>query len=314
MNFNNNAMEMTNTPKNNSFGNKSIYVTDTFKIILQLIQDTKERYSRQFLIELLIGNETIIRKPEYQKLPGYGSLSIEQRNLESFFRLLVKRGYLTVKDKYFGVLKLTDLGKTFLQCPAEEYITDRELYAPKLYNYFDALIEVRRKLAQEANCKTFEICTEYVIEQLAIAKPDDRKSLSEVQSIRIDMGLSHWDAFIEEIQKLKQSYTDSQKNELDNFENLDKLKELIKAGESVESIAKKLNISVFQVKKRIDQLHYCKEMNIRSWLEKQVSLDLLQRVSFFFKTSKEKSLKFAKELLELDYEVIKYGKMYACLT
>ncbi len=175
---------------------------------LSVAYRTGQRFGATYLIEVLLGkeNERIVRSG-HDKLPVFGvGKDTDETTWKGVFRQLTAAGYLAGDEEGHGMLLLTEAARPILR--GEEKFLIR--VAPKETRdktkrpgkssgksggksaitiadadrpLFDALREVRLKLAAEAKLPPYIICNDVTLAELAAARPTNAEALHGITGL-----------------------------------------------------------------------------------------------------------------------------------
>ena len=165
---------------------------------------TGQRFGATYLIDVLLGreNERIVRA-NHDRLPVFGiGKDTDETTWKGVFRQLTAAGHLAGDDEGHGTLQLTEAARPILR--GEEKFLIR--IAPKETRakgkpagktrgksaitiadgdrpLFDALRELRLKLAGEAKLPPYIICNDVTLAELAAARPANEEALHGITGL-----------------------------------------------------------------------------------------------------------------------------------
>jgi len=165
---------------------------------------TGQRFGATYLIDILLGreNERIVRAG-HDRLPVFGvGKDTDETTWKGIFRQLTAAGQLTGDDEGHGTLLLTEAARPILR-GEEKFlvrIPPKETRAPKGKRsgksskssitiadadrpLFDALRELRLKLAAEARLPPYIICNDVTLAELAATRPATEAELHGITGL-----------------------------------------------------------------------------------------------------------------------------------
>ena len=88
-------------------------------LVLETVQQLKEKFKAEHIVDILKGNETSdITSYQHDELENYGVASDEEEKLlHAVIRQAMIAGYISKDIETYGVLKLTPAGKEYLKKP-----------------------------------------------------------------------------------------------------------------------------------------------------------------------------------------------------
>ncbi|MFN3623545.1 MAG: DNA helicase RecQ [Hyphomicrobium sp.] len=165
---------------------------------------TGQRFGATYLIDVLLGreNERIVRA-SHDKLPVFGvGKDTDETTWKGVFRQLTAAGHLAGDDEGHGTLLLTEAARPILRGEEKFLIrfAPKETRAAKTKRpgktgksaitiadadrpLFDALREVRLKLAAEARLPPYIICNDVTLAELASVRPKDEVALHGITGL-----------------------------------------------------------------------------------------------------------------------------------
>ncbi len=183
-------------------------------LLLEAIRSLDETQKAKHYCAFLAGNITAdIKSYEHEKLPSFG---IGKDKDEHFWNAVIRQvtlGGLTAKDvDTFGVLKLTEKGKNFIEKPEEFMLIKQHDYSgdddeegliqvsgkggafdEKLY---DLLIDLRKSLAKEKNIPPFVVFQEPSLRDMCLQYPITMDELTNIQGVGIGKAQRYGEPFL----------------------------------------------------------------------------------------------------------------------
>ena len=183
-------------------------------LLLEAIRSLDETQKAKHYCAFLAGNITAdIKSYEHEKLPSFG---IGKDKDEHFWNAVIRQvtlGGLAAKDvDTFGVLKLTEKGKNFIEKPEEFMLLKQHDYSgdddeegliqvsgkggafdEKLY---DLLIDLRKSLAKEKNIPPFVVFQEPSLRDMCLQYPITMDELTNIQGVGIGKAQRYGEPFL----------------------------------------------------------------------------------------------------------------------
>ena len=183
-------------------------------LLLEAIRSLDETQKAKHYCAFLAGNITAdIKSYEHEKLPSFG---IGKDKDEHFWNAVIRQvtlGGLAAKDvDTFGVLKLTEKGKNFIEKPEEFMLIKQHDYSgdddeegliqvsgkggafdEKLY---DLLIDLRKSLAKEKNIPPFVVFQEPSLRDMCLQYPITMDELTNIQGVGIGKAQRYGEPFL----------------------------------------------------------------------------------------------------------------------
>lgn len=278
--------------------------------LLELIKMLEGKYSKNYLIKVLKGN-TLYVKTDHQKFPQFGvNKGWSENKLGILFEHLCNKEYISLKNSHKGIYEIANRGQKYLQKPSDFFVKDYELKPPKRYfvHAIKALKEERDKQAKEKNCLSYELCSNFQLEQIIL---NNFKNVEEllVHPVYKDWeGEVDWERMLMILDKVKKEFYNV-KN-LKKSANYQKIEELIRLNKSIKEITTELNIKTTTLLNYVESMYENGNENLKLWIYKNVNKNCLVKCIEYFTRTKNLKLREAKEELNLDYETIKLSRIY----
>jgi ATP-dependent DNA helicase RecQ len=167
---------------------------------LSAVYRTGQRFGATYLIDVLLGraNERVTRAG-HDKLPVFGiGKDTDEATWKGVFRQLTAAGHLTGDDDGYGTLLLTDVARPILR-GEEKFLVRVARKETKSKGkrqsksaiavatadrpLFEALRELRLRLAAEAKLPPYIICTDVTLAELASVRPADEDALHGITGL-----------------------------------------------------------------------------------------------------------------------------------
>ncbi|MFZ5515476.1 MAG: DNA helicase RecQ [Candidatus Zhuqueibacterota bacterium] len=165
--------------------------------LLSCVYRLNQRFGLTYVVDVLKGSKSErIFQNGHQKLSTYGiGPEHTKKQWEAYGRQLIQQGHLTIEGGEYPVLKLTEKSRAVLfnqekvllsAVKISEAISVREKEPLFDGNLFEALRQLRKRIADERNVPPFVIFHDTTLKEMAVRQP---KTWSELSSI-VGMGQS----------------------------------------------------------------------------------------------------------------------------
>lgn len=241
-------------------------------LILETIQQLKEKFKADHIVDILKGNETSdITSYQHDELENYGTAADEdEKVLHAVIRQAMIAGYINKDIETYGVLKLTAAGKTYLKKPVafpivkdtefdddEEEASSRSVGGTSAADdvLFSMLKDLRKKLSKKLELPPFVIFQDPSLEAMATTYPVTQEELQNIPGVGAGKAKRYGEEFLKVIKE------HVKENEIIRPEDL-----------RVRTVAKKsqLKVSIIQAIDRkiaLDDLALSKGLDINEMLE-----------------------------------------------
>ena len=184
-------------------------------LLLNLIEKTNEQYKIKELIHIMIGKETpmlVSHRIKSNSLFGLGSSNTPEYWKALFTQLLVA-GYLIKEIESYGVIKLSDKGKAFLEHPKSFMMTENHSYdtsAPIISIAKTAqfevrlqkmLLQLRKDVARKFEVPPYAVFQESSIEDMLVKYPITIDELKNIHGVGEGKASKFGKPFVELIAK-----------------------------------------------------------------------------------------------------------------
>ena len=192
------------------------------KVLLEVVEKTKEEYRAKEVINTLIGKENallISHKTHLQPIFGLGK-NKEARHWMALIRQVLVGGLLKKEIEQYGVLKLTNEGREFIKEPHSFLMTEDHVYNEEN----DALIvtnakgsgavvdnqlmvllkDLRKKVGKKLGVPPFVVFQDPSLEDMTLKYPTDLKELANVHGVGDGKAKKFGKDFVELIAKYVQ--------------------------------------------------------------------------------------------------------------
>ena len=173
---------------------KQIEAQDMLELLLEAIIALKENFKAEYVIDVLVGKETNdVLSHKHEELECFGSGSDDDvKRWNAVIRQALIAGYINKDVENYGLLKITDAGKAFLDNPVSfKIVEDKDFdeeevvmrgggtfaVDPELYAM---LKNLRKKIAKQLELPPYVIFQDPSLEAMATTYP---VTLEELQNI-----------------------------------------------------------------------------------------------------------------------------------
>jgi len=299
---------------------------DQVTLLLRTIEETKQVYKSKEVIFTLLGKiNAIIKsyKTDTQKIFGMGK-DFDDKFWMALIRQVLVNGFISKDIETYGVLKLTEEGKVFLENPTSfmmtadhDYENDDNLSVTntnKLVNVADEVLvgmlkDLRRKVARKMEVPPFVVFQDPSLDDMALNYPVDLDELATVHGVSEGKAKKYGKEFVELISQYVEE------NEIIRPDDLivkstganSSLKlyiiQSIDRKLSLEDIASAKDLDMDALLKEMEQIVYSgTKLNIGYWVEEILDEDQQEEISDYFMEADSDSIEEALAEFEGDYD------------
>lgn len=306
---------------------EKIDATADFKLILEGIAATNEKFDITYLMKFFNGMKTSeVVSFGHDKLPQYGKFKEhDTQYTQGIIRQALVAGYLNKDIEQYGVLMITSLGKEFLKNPTKfefsknhDYKAEGEetsVTSTKGAALDDVLLKIlkdlRKKVATQHSLPPYVIFQDASLEDMATMYPISADEFANIQGVSKGKAIRYGEQFSQVIKK----YVEENEIERpDDFvvrttvkKSSDKVKiiQSIDQKLSIDDIARNLNKTRQEVVDEIETIvNSGTKLNITYAVHEALDEELAEEIYDYFKESETDSLDDAYnefEDEELDY-------------
>jgi ATP-dependent DNA helicase RecQ len=194
---------------------EKIEVKDSVKIVLDTIQQLDERFSINYIVDVILGKKNPqIATYRHNKLTCYGSgliMEMDDNFWQSLIRQMMLEGMIRKDIEEYGILKINPKGEKFLKNPYSIKVvlnhvfnedgSDEEIETGNASGVFDEqlfalLKETRKEVAKEKNLPPFVVFLENSLEDMALNYPTTMEELERIQGVSKGKALKFGRKFI----------------------------------------------------------------------------------------------------------------------
>jgi ATP-dependent DNA helicase RecQ len=291
-------------------------------LALQMIQYTGGRFVMNYLISLLRGSNGFqVREHKHDQIPIFGQgKHLEEKNWKSIFIQLLVRDYVQKDIQEYGVIRLTDKGRDYLQNPHpitfvkfNDYERGVELASDgpvpedfKTYDpiLFDLLVKLRAEVARKHKLPAYVVFQEPSLEDIATKYPI---TLAEFEGI-VGVGRGKAQKFAAPFIELVKRYVEE--NEIERPESIivktkgkhseDKIYVIqqIDRKTPLDEIAEARKIPFSELLAKIEHIVYSgSRLNIDYYLSEILDEDRLEEAFDYFRNATSDHLAEAQQAL-----------------
>ena len=292
--------------------------------VLEAVSTLKEKFKADYIVNILVGNETSeIDSFKHNELEIFGSGQDEdEKTWNAVIRQALIAGYLLKDIENYGLLKITDKGKDFMDNPVSFKITkDNEFEEeveetpvrggascavdPALYSMMK---DLRKKLSKRLQVPPFVIFQDPSLEAMATTYPITLEELQNIPGVGAGKAKRYGKEFIELIKR------HVEENEIERPEDLrvrtvankSKLKvsiiQRIDRKVALDEIASSNGLEFTELLDEIEAIVYSgTRINIDYFVNDVMDEDHVEDIYEYFKDSETDDLEDAIEELGGDY-------------
>jgi ATP-dependent DNA helicase RecQ len=297
-------------------------------MLLNVVKDTNEQYKSKEVVNVLVGNVNALIKShrtDDQSFFGIG----KERSAEYWMALLrqtLVAGFLRKDIETYGVVKLTDGGRSYIANPASFMMTEDHSFKEanddtiitnqkgngnaadaKLFGLLKA---ERKSVADKLNLPPFVIFQDPSLEDMALKYPIDLDELANVHGVGEGKAKKYGKSFVSLISKYVEENDIMRPDDfvVKSTGTNSALKLFI-----IQSVDRKLSLDDIASAKGLDMTDFIKEMeaivysgtklNINYWLENILDEDQQEEIHDYFLEAETDKIEDAMEEFDGDYDV-----------
>ena len=326
--FDNETGEGGNMDDNVRHPKKKHEAKDDVKLLLETIESTNEKYKSKDLVHVITGKENALinsHKTNEQAFFGKGKEK-DKKYWMALLRQVLVAGLLKKDIETYGVIKLTDVGRGFINKPesfmmTEDHVFDGEqadgtiITASKSEGavadqlLMDLLKDLRKKNAKKLGVPPFVIFQDPSLEDMALKYPITMVELSNVHGVGDGKAKKYGKDFIELIAQYVEEHDiirpddlvvkstgSNSANKLYIIQNIDRKLPL-------DDIASSKGMSMEDFIKEMEAIVYSgTKLNINYWIDEILDEDQQEEIHDYFMESKTDSIDAAIKEFDGDYD------------
>lgn len=184
---------------NMRYPKKQFEAQEELTLLLNVVHQTKEKYKAKELIKTLVGvDNALIKSHRTNTLKIFGSGAHKEKHFwMALIRQALVRGYLHKEIETYGVIRLSDEGKLFLQQPvsftmAEDHLYEETDAIPVVKSkgqgetdkaLMKLLIGLRKEVANANEVPPYAVFQEYSLEDMCIKYPITIEELVNINGV-----------------------------------------------------------------------------------------------------------------------------------
>lgn len=301
---------------------KKVEAKEMLKLALEVISAVKENFKVDYIIDVLVGNETEeILAHKHDKLKYFGAgEDEEEKKWNAVIRQAMIAGYIEKDVENYGLLKITDDGRKYMKKPVAFKVTedndfdeDEEPVPQKGGGAADSALfamlkDLRKKLSKQLDVPPYVIFQDPSLEAMATVYPINIDELQNIPGVGAGKAKRYGAEFCDLIKR------HCEENEIDRPEDLrvrtvankSKLKvsiiQSIDRKVALDDIASAKGIDFSELLDEIEAIVYSgTKLNIDYFLEEVMDEDHMLDIYDYFKESETDSLDEAMDELGEDY-------------
>ena len=323
--FDNESGEGGDMDDNVRFPKEKIEAKDELLILLKTIVETNQKYKFKEIIKILLGetNALIIsRKTHEKKIFGKGRVDDKDQNFwKSLTRQSIVSGYIKKDIEDYGLLRITDKGKDFINNSKSFLISIDQNFDENIAitnniqksnidsNLMNMLVKLRKEVAKDNSVPPYAVFQQFSLDDMCLKYPISQDEMVNIVGVGEGKAKRYSKRFTDLIKK----YVDE--NDIIRADDL-----IVKStGQNssmklflIQNIDRKLPLDDIASSKGITMDKLISEMetivlsgtklNIDYWIDDIFDDDQLEELTNYFLDSESGSLKNALDNFEGDYE------------
>ena len=295
-------------------------------LVLETVQQLKEKFKAEHIVDVLKGNESPdVKSYQHAELENFGSASDEdEKLLHAVIRQAMIAGYLTKDIETYGVLKMTAAGKEYLKNPTsfpivkdtefeddEDEINSRNAGGTCAADdvLFSILKDLRKKLSKKLEVPPFVIFQDPSLEAMATSYPISMDELQNIPGVGAGKAKRYGEEFLKVIREHVKENEIIRPEDLRvrTVANKSKLKvsiiQSIDRKIALDDIALSKGLDINELLDEIEAIVYSgTKINIDYFLEEIMDPDRVDEIFEYFNTAETDKISTAlDELGENDY-------------
>ena len=313
-----------NMDDNMRFPKSKVEAKKELKLLLETVKETREKFKAKELVKTLIGEaNAILNSHKTVQLSIFGKGKYKE---EFFWMALVRQanvaGFLKKEIETYGIIRLTDKGHQFLDCPSSFMMTEdhnykssgKQLYTSQLGGVNDVklkkqLMQLRKKVADSHGISPYIVFQENSIDDMTLKYPITMEELKNIHGVGEGKAKKYGDDFL----KLVQAYV--QENNIIRPDDLIVKSTGANSGLKlymIQSVDRKLPLDDIASAKGMSMNDFISEMetivyagtklNISYWIDEILDEDQQDELHEYFMEAESDDVSLAIEEFDGDFE------------
>lgn len=291
-------------------------LTNEVQTILSAVSSLDNSYGQSYLIDFLRGNTRFGSRQEgHPTLSEYGALAASTPDyLRRLIHTMIRENLLTITNKRFGTIGLSDSGEEFLKTPEELGFTRHAMRESAFIREVRRQLKsLRAALAKDANLPPFRVFTNYCMEEMIREKPTNVTELLEIPGIGPYKANLYGPSILgcfEQVEQMMGRYYEELRKKKAATPSHQEVKALFQAGHTVEEMADIRKVKPSTISRALDTLHRAGEIDLKPFIRESIPPAAFEQAVSWFQTQEQPKLKLAYEELGLDYDTLRLCKLY----
>ena len=191
---------------------KQINANKEFKILLDVIEQSKANYKTKELAKVLSGKTNAVIKAHKTDKSSFFGIGKDKSELfwKSLIRQVTVRGYLKKNIETYGTVSVTSKGKKFKTQNKDIFISEPQSFASSRQGPFadngkmdtdpilmKMLLETRKKVARDRSVPPYTVFQEFSLQDMCLKYPMNLKELLEIAGVGIGKAEKFGQIFID---------------------------------------------------------------------------------------------------------------------
>ena len=301
---------------------------DDAKLLLEIISKTNEKYKSKDLVNVIIGKENALinsHKTNDQAFFGSGKHH-DNKYWMALLRQILVAGYLKKDIETYGVIKLTDSGKGFIDKPVSFMMTEDHIFEGEQEDgsiitaakgagavadkvLMKMLKDLQKSVAKKAGVPPYAVFQEFSLEDMALKYPINLTELANVHGVGDGKAKKYGKNFVALIEKyveendvvrpddlVVKSTGSNSANKLYIIQNVDRKLPL-------DDIASSKKMSMEDFIKEMEAIVFSgTKLNIDYWINDILDEDQQEEIHDYFMEAETDKIDAAIEEFDGDYD------------
>ncbi|NLO69885.1 MAG: DNA helicase RecQ [Porphyromonadaceae bacterium] len=295
-------------------------------LVLETIQQVKEKFKAEHIIDILKGNETSdITSYQHNELENFGSaVEEDEKLLHAIIRQAMLANFISKDIETYGILKLTSEGKSYMKKPKpfpivkdNEFEDEEEVANIRSQGgtsaaddvLFSILKDLRKKLSKKLELPPFVIFQDPSLEAMATTYPVTMEELQNIPGVGTGKAKRYGEEFLKVIKE------HVKENEIIRPEDL-RVRTVAKKSQlkvsiiqaidrkiALDDIALSKGLDIYELLEEVEAIVYSgTKINIDYFLDEIMDSDRVEEIFDYFSTAETDKVSSAlKELGEDDF-------------